>query len=53
MPEQTSEAAIILCCPNDSLNISVPIKAAKITLVSRNDDTIAIEPSPIAKITSP
>ena len=53
IPAQTSDAEIIRCRPNASLNINVPIKAAKITLVSRKDDTIAIEPSPMAKITSP
>ena len=53
IPAHTNEAAIIRCRPNDSLNNNVPIRAAKITLVSRNDETIAIEPKLIAKITSP
>ena len=52
IPPATITAAIIRCRPNASRKINVPIKAAKITLVSRSDETIAIEPSPMAKITS-
>ncbi len=49
----TKIAATIRWRPKGSRNIRVPIKAAKITLVSLNDETIAIEPRLMANMTSP
>ena len=48
MLKTTIIAALIRDGPNGSRNQITPIIAAKMTLVSRKEETIAIAPSPIA-----